>query len=201
MIVILTILFFIMVYCTSLCIIPAIGEYEFIAGSEMLFLTFIGNVWLQIAIIALFGVSAVFYFISVVKDLIKNKVVLLSLCFTFFILWLLSGRTISIDAYGKIYTGWFYMRCTTNRIVPEKENIDFEKVMSYQTQVNGLFPWTINVKNQYNEMSFFTGPFLYHEVLNELSYMCSVGNEELKAIHEKKTDDLLKMRGKKYFFE
>lgn len=190
-----------MVYCTSLCIIPAMGEFVFIAGSEMLFHTFIGNVWVQIVFIALFGVSAVYYFICSVKDLIKNKVVLLSLCFTFFILWLLSGRTISIDAYGKIYTGWFYMRCTTNRIVPEKENIDFEKVMSYQTQVNGLFPWTINVKNQYNEMSFFTGPFLYRDVLNELYYMCTVGNEELDAIHEKKTDDLQKMKQKKYFFE
>ncbi len=201
MVLVFAVMLCVMLYCTSLCISPAIGEYKFIAGSEMLFHTFIGNVWLQIVFITLFAICAVFYFNSLIKDFIKSKIVLLSLCFMFFILWLLSGRTISIDAYGKVYAGWFYFRYSTNQIVPEKENIDFEHVIAYETQVNGLFPWRINVKNRYKDLGLFAGPFLYYDVLNELHYMCDGGNEELKAIHEKKTDDLLMMRRKKYFFE
>ena len=82
------------------------------------------------------------------------------------ILWLLSGRTIGaiVDPEGKIVVGWFYIETEEFYVCDRKT--DCESVFYYQTKIEKLPFWRIEIKNGNIDKRIFVGPFIWDKTLS-----------------------------------
>ncbi len=141
---------------TTLGFFPTTASFTFARGSDGLMELISINVWVQASLVFVFGTVAIAY-----KNRYKKKAyIILSLLF---LVWFMSGRTISIFPDGRLSTGWFYWE--TSRINICQNEIDCEKVFYYETKVETLPLWRIRIKNKQTDKIIFIGPLLWEKAI------------------------------------
>jgi hypothetical protein len=91
---------------------------------------------------------------------LKSVVLIL---FFIFSLWLISGRTLAFKYHptGRIIIGWYYIQTDMFNLC--KENQDYEKILSKETEIRELNFWRLNFKNKDVDKTIFIGPFVWNE--------------------------------------
>lgn len=147
----------IMILITLFGCFSSYASLLFAGGSDVLMELVQGNLRLQILFVVLFCGSVI---ITKWRDGYKRYLFLGLL----FLLWFLSGRTISLFPDGKIRTGWFYFKTWDTNIC--KEEKDCEKVFYYETHVKKLPLWFLRVTNKDTNAVIFVGPVVWSETLS-----------------------------------
>lgn len=111
------------------------------------------NIYLQIG----FVIVCFLFWILFLKNHHKINLTLFVL---FFLLWLMSGRSIGILYDGRVKSGWFYFQTKEFTICPDSL-IDCETVMGYQTAVKKLPFWRLEIRNAKVDKVIFVGPILW----------------------------------------
>lgn len=86
--------------------------------------------------------------------------------FTFFFIWINSGRVISISTFPdpKVISGWFYLK--TNEFSLCGNDSDCETSLSNtRTKVSNMF--RIQIKNDVVDKTLFVGPFIERKSIKE----------------------------------
>nr|WP_294922372.1 hypothetical protein [uncultured Flavobacterium sp.] len=97
--------------------------------------------------------------------------------FFIFSLWFISGRTLAFKYHptGRIIVGWYYIQTEMFNLC--KENQDYEKILSKETEIKELFFWRLNFKNKDVDETIFIGPFVWDEVSEILNKRLIISKE------------------------
>lgn len=150
----------VLMFCLSIIgIDKTFARSIFIGGStESLMDVSSVNMTLQLVLTFISIVLAVLYFRKNHK-----KLYLILFTLTLF-MWILAGRTIAVSPYGKVITGWNYIEFNSFEICLNAD--DCETTVYYDTRIERLSFWRIEIKNKNVEKRLFLGPIVWRNTLN-----------------------------------
>jgi|SRR5579871_6016463 len=150
---IITVLLFLL---TMVGFFPNYAYFMFAGGSDDLMELRSGNIWLQISLVILFLLVVILF-----KNRLSSKIFITLLLIL--IIWLFSGRTISIFPDGRISEGWFYFETSRENIC--NTQVDCDKIFYYETVVEEKPFWRIRIRNKQTSTDFFVVPINWGKTL------------------------------------
>lgn len=166
---IIAIIFFVlMILLTAVSLFSNFNRIFFAGGSTESLMEFVtSNFYIQAVLLLVCGYLG--------YRLLKNfDVKVLVLLILFFLLWVMSGRTIGVFPDGKIKTGWFYFATSELNVCIDNKT-DCQTVTDYQTKVEKKFFWFVQIKNKQVSKNIFIGAVVWYPGTKMLSEKFGAG--------------------------